>query len=204
MINTTPLSGKVRTIGKIEFRQVRRSGYEERLYESLIGEHHYLGYVRPVGEHLKYLVYADKRPIACFGWSSAWRRLGIRDRFIGWSAEARERNLHYLAYNTRFLLLPWVSVRHLASHLLGRMVKRISGDWEQFYGHPLYYLESFVDRERFEGTSYRAANWIFLGGSSGRGTRSLTSKKTVSVKEVLGYPLSSRFRELLGDREKAA
>ena len=197
LIDSNLLSGKLSTIGAIEFRQVRRTGYEEQLLESLIEEHHYLGRVRAVGEHLKYLVYADKRPIACFVWSSAYRRLGIRDRFIGWSVEARRRNIHYLAYNTRFLILPWVSVPHLASHLLGRMVKLLSRDWQRFYGHPLYYLESFVDAERFKGTSYRAANWRFLGLSSGRGTRAATRQKTVPVKEVLGYPLTKRFRELL-------
>jgi len=197
LIDSSEVRGKLSELGKLEFRQVRRTG-DEKLFDSLIEEHHYLGYAKAVGEHLKYLVYAPReRPIACFGWTSAWRALGLRDRFIGWSPEARRSNLHYLAYNTRFLILPWISVPHLASHLLGRMVKRISGDWEHIYGHPVYYLESFVDLEKFRGTSYKAANWEFLGKSSGCGTRSATSKKTVPIKEVLGYPLTKRFRELL-------
>jgi len=202
LIDTSPLTGRLSEIGHIEFRQVRRSGYEEHLFEWLIAEQHYLGYARPVGEHLKYLVYADKRPIACFGWSSATRRLGHRDRFIGWSAEARRDNIRYLAYNTRFLILPWVSVKHLASHLLGQMARRISSDWESIYGHSIYYLESFVDADRFSGTSYRAANWEFLGLSSGRGTRAKTHAATVPKKEVLGLPLSRRFRELLSSTSR--
>ena len=151
-IDSMPISAALSEIKPLVFYQVRHTE-QEVLFNSLIQEHHYLGYVRPIGEHLKYLVYTKERPVACFAWSSATRRLGVRDRFIGWSPQARQQNLHYLAYNTRFLILPWVSVPHLASHLLGRMVKLISGDWERFYGHPLYYLESFVDSERFAGAN---------------------------------------------------
>ena len=102
----------------------------------------------PVGEHLKYSVYAWGRPIACLAWSSAPRHLGARDRFIGWTAEARRRNLRFLAYNPRFLIVPWILVKHLASHILGQMARRIAGDWERTYGHPVYFLETFVDPER--------------------------------------------------------
>ena len=118
---------------------------EEPLFNSLMEHHHYLGYEQPVGEHLKYVVWAQGRPIACLAWSSAPRHLGSRDRFLGWSAAARRRNIHLLAYNTRFLILPWVEVPHLASHLLGRMAKRLSEDWEHLYEHPIYFLETFVD-----------------------------------------------------------
>jgi hypothetical protein len=175
---------------------VRRSP-EERLFASLIEEHHYLGYTQPVGEHLKYVVLARGRPIACFAWSSAVRHLAPRDRFIGWSPEVRKRNLHLLAYNTRFLILPWVEVPHLASHLLGELSRRISGDWERLYGHSVYYLETFVDPARFRGTCYRAANWRFLGLTTGRGKDAPTQKPTRPVKEVLGYPLTKHFRNLL-------
>ncbi len=196
-VDSSPISCGIPELGEIAFLQVRGSR-QEAVYDSLIEEHHYLGYSNPVGEHLKYLVYAcGGRPIACFGWSSAWRRLGIRDRYIGWSDKAREKNLQFLAYNTRFLLVPWVKVRHLASHLLGRMARIISADWERIYGHPVYYLESFVEVDRFAGTSYRAANWGFLGRSSGRGTRAETHKATVAQKEVLGLALRKDFRELL-------
>ena len=160
---------------------------------------HYLGYEQPVGEHLKYLVWTQGRPVACLAWSSAPRHLGSRDRYLGWSAEARRRNIRFIAYNTRFLILPWVRVEHLASHILGRMAARISPDWQRMYGHPIYFLETFVDPERFRGTCYRAANWVLLGKTTGRGKQSNSYVPNRSIKEVLGYPLTKRFRELLAE-----
>jgi len=192
-----PVEGTVAAIGPLEFRQVRRTAAEP-LFNGLIEAHHYLGYTQPVGEHLKYLVYAQRTPVACLAWSSAPRHLGPRDRFIGWSAQARRRNIRFVAYNLRFLILPWVAVDHLASHLLGRMAKVLVQDWERVYGHPVYFLETFVDPARFRGTCYRAANWIWLGRTTGRGKDAPTSKPTRPVKDVLGYPLTGQFRELLG------
>ena len=156
---------------------------------------HYVS--EPVGESLKYLVWGQSRPIACLAWSSAPRHLGARDRYIGWSADARRRNIRFLAYNPRFLVVPWVRVKRLASHILGRMAARISQDWESFYSHPLYFLETFVDPERFRGTCYYAANWVWLGETTGRGKASNSYVPNRSIKHVLGYPLSPRFRELL-------
>ena len=153
---------------------------------------------QPVGEHLKYLACAQGQPIACFAFCSAPRHLGSRDRFIGWSAAARLKNIRLLAYNTRFMVVPWVTVAHLASHLLGRVARQVSGDWEQLYGHPVHFLETFVDPARFHGTCYRAANWVWLGLTTGRGKDAPTHKPTRPVKEVLGYPLCRDFRERLG------
>ena len=195
-VDTTPLRAPLAALQPVAFRQVRRSEHEA-LFGALLQAHHYLGYTRPVGEHLKYLVYAKGRPIACFAWSSAPRHLGPRDRFIGWSAQARRENIRFIAYNSRFLVLPWIEVRHLASHLLGSMAKRLSSEWEAVYAHPLYYLESFVDPERFAGTCYRAANWRFLGRTTGRGKADQTKKPNRSRKEVLGYPLTAHFRQRL-------
>ena len=197
-IDRTPIEARLRDLPAIEFQQVRRTA-EEPLFNSLMEEHHYLGYEQPVGEHLKYVVWAESRPLACLAWSSAARHLGARDRYIGWSAEARRRNVRYLAYNTRFLILPWVRVEHLASHLLGRMAARISEDWQRIYGHPIYFVETFVDPVRFRGTCYRAANWIVLGETTGRGKQSNSYVPNRSIKEVLGYPLNKHFRELLGE-----
>jgi hypothetical protein len=197
-IDATPIEDRLPDLQPLEFEQVRRTT-DEPLFNSLMEEHHYLGYQQPVGEHLKYLVWAQGRPVACLAWSSAPRHLGSRDRYIGWSAEARRRNIGFLAYNTRFLILPWVRVEHLASHILGRMTARISEDWQRMYGHPIYFLETFVDPERFRGTCYRAANWVFLGKTTGRGKQSNSYVPNRSIKEVLGYPLTKRFRELLGD-----
>jgi Domain of unknown function (DUF4338) len=195
-IDTTPIQGPLKQLQPIEFQPVRRTP-DEPLFNSLMEHHHYLGYEQPVGEYLKYVAWAQGRPIACLAWSSAPRHLGSRDRFIGWSAAARRRNLHFLAYNTRFLILPWVEVPHLASHLLGGMAQRLSQDWERLYQHPIYFLETFVDPTRFRGTCYRAANWIRLGPTTGRGKDDQTNRPNRSIKEVLGYPLTRRFRELL-------
>jgi hypothetical protein len=198
LIDTTQQEGGVRQIQPLEFMQVRRSG-DEPLFNSLMEQHHYLGYEQPVGEHLKYLVWSQGRPVACVAWSSAPRHIGARDRYIGWSAETRRRNIRFIAYNTRFLILPWVRIEHLASHILGRMAARISDDWEQMYGHPIYFLETFVDPERFRGICYRAANWVLLGRTTGRGKQSNSYVPNRSIKEVLGYPLTKHFRQRLGE-----
>ncbi len=195
-IDTTPLRVLLRELRPLEFRQVRFST-EESLFAALIEQHHYLGYTRPVGEHLKYIVYGGSRPVACFAWSSAPRHLGPRDRYIGWSAEARRRNLRGVVYNSRYLILPWVEVPHLASHLLGRMVRVLSGDWQRIYGHPIYFAETFVDPRRFRGTCYRAANWVELGWTTGRGKDAPTRRPNRPLKQVLGYALTSRFRQRL-------
>jgi len=196
LVDTTPIQGRLSQLQPIEFQPVRRTG-DEALFNSLMEQHHYLGYERGVGEHVKYLAWGQGRPIACLAWSSAPRHLGSRDRYIGWNAEARRRNLRFLAYNTRFLILPWVVTPHLASHLLARMTKRLSEDWQRLYQHPIYFVETFVDRTRFRGTCYRAANWIVLGETTGRGKDDHTNRPNRSIKEVLGYPLTPRFRELL-------
>jgi hypothetical protein len=197
LIDKTPIEDPLRKLQPLEFEPVRRTA-QEPLFNSLMEEHHYLGYEQPVGEHLKYLVWAEGRPIACLAWSSAPRHIGSRDRYIGWDAAARRSKIHFIAYNTRFLILPWVRVEHLASHILGRMAARISDDWQQMYGHPIYFLETFIDPERFRGTCYRAANWVLMGRTTGRGKRSNSYVPNRSIKEVLGYPLTKRFRELLG------
>jgi hypothetical protein len=195
-VDATPIRGALAGIRPISLQQVRRTS-EEPLFNSLIEQHHYLGYEQPVGEHLKYLVWAQGRPIACMAWSSAPRHLGSRDRHIGWSAEARRRNIRFVAYNTRFLILPWVEVPHLASHILGSIASSLSKDWEHLYDHPVYFAETFIDPGRFRGTCYRAANWKLLGLTTGRGKDDMTHRPNRPVKEVLGYALTPRFRELL-------
>jgi Domain of unknown function (DUF4338) len=195
-VDQAPLPTNLAELGLLEIRQVRRTP-DEAMFNSLIQQHHYLGYTQPVGEHLKYVVYAGARPIACAAWSSAPRHLGSRDRFIGWAPKARLANVRLLAYNTRFLILPWVVVPHLASHLLARMARRQSPDWQALYGHPIYFLETFVDPQRFRGTCYRAANWIHLGVTTGRGKDAPTEARNRSIKNVLGLPLVKDFRQRL-------
>lgn len=193
---TTPLAGSLASLGALTIRLVRRTE-DETLFAQLLRDHHYLGYSRPVGEHLKYLVVAGERPLACLAWSSAPLQLDLRDRFVGAPKAAYRHNLHQIAYNSRYLIVPWVEVPHLASHLLGRIVRRISADWQELYGHPLQLLESFVDIERFRGTCYRAANWLCLGRSKGRGTKSKPGQPDCSIKELWVYPLGKHFRQRL-------
>jgi hypothetical protein len=195
-VDQAPLNMSLAELGPLQVRQVRRTP-EEALFNSLLQEHHYLGYSQPVGEHLKYLVFAQGRPIACVAWSSSPRHLGSRDRFIGWSAQARLKNIALLAYNTRFLILPWVKVPHLASHILGRMARTLSADWQHLYAHPIYFVETFIDPQRFAGTCYRAANWKLMGQTTGRGKDDQEHKANRSIKEVLGYPLLKDFRQRL-------
>jgi len=192
-----PVRGPLSEILPLEIEQVRQSE-QEPLFNSLVEQYHYLRYQRPVGEHLKYLVRTRGQAIACLAFSSAPRHLASRDRFIGWDAAARRRNLHLIAYNTRFLILPWVQqAPHLASHILGRMARQVSRDWERFYAHPIHLLETFVDPERFAGTCYRAANWMVVGKTTGRGKDSNSDRPNRSLKLVLVLPLDRRFRELL-------
>lgn len=197
LLDRAVIAERLSELGQLQLRQVRRTGAEEKQFNALIDAHHYLGYAQPVGEHLKFIVYAQQRPVACFAWSSSSPPLAPRDRYIGWSAKAKAQNIHLLAYNTRFLILPWVQVRHLASHVLGLMTRQLSWHWEQVYGHPIYLAETFVDRERFAGTCYRAANWIYLGQTTGRGKDAPTGAATRSKKDVLVLPLTKRFRQLL-------
>ena len=193
-VDRTPIAASFAALGPVEIRQVRRTP-DEPLFGGLIQEHHYLGYVQPVGEHLK-LAFAGGRPVACLAWSSAPRHLGPRDRFIGWSASARRQNIRYVAYNSRYLILPWVEVPHLASHLLGRMARMLPVEWEKVYGHPVYFLETFVHRERYRGTCYRAANWAVVGQTTGRGKDDrMHLGPNRPVKDVLCYPLVKDFRE---------
>jgi len=195
-VDTTPLRATVAELRPLDFRLVRRTR-EEPIFNGLMEEHHYLGYVQPVGEHLKYLVYAHGRVVACLAWCSAPRHLGPRDRFIGWTPEYRKKNIRFLAYNTRYLLLPWVHAKCLASHILGCMARRLPHDWDAVYGHPVYFLETFVDPARNRGTCYLAANWVPLGRTTGRGHNAPTKKPRVPVKEILGYPLVRDFRTRL-------
>jgi hypothetical protein len=195
-LDQTPIELNFSRMPEPVIRQVRRLP-EEKLFNALIEHFHYLGYRQPVGEHLKHLVFIDERPVACFSWSSAPRHLGPRDRFIGWSPEVRRKNLHLIAYNSRFLILPWVRIPSLASHLLARMTRTLSRDWENLYGHPIVLLETFVDSERFRGTCYRAANWIHVGQTTGRGKDDLTHKANRSLKDIWTYPLTRSFRQVL-------
>jgi len=196
LLDQSPVTGPLRALMPLEIRLVRRTAWEA-IFNGLIERDHYLGYIQPVGEHLKYMVFAQDRPVACLTWSSAPWHIGPRDKFIGWSPEVRRQNLSLITCNTRFLILSWVQVPHLASHILGRMARQISLDWQQIYGHRIHYLETFVDQERFPGTCYRAANWRHLGQTTGRWRRDKKGEAERHIKDVLAYPLRKDFRAKL-------
>jgi len=199
-VDRSPIGGVLKELEPLQIRQVRR-GDGEGLWAGLIEGYHYLGYSHLVGEQLKYMVFSGQRPIAALGFSSAPRHLGPRDRFIGWTGEQRRAGIRFVAVNNRFLILPWVRVPHLASHLLGRIARRIGGDWQALYHHGIYFLETFVDPSRHAGTCYLAANWRLLGRTTGRGKDDQTHRPNRSLKDIWGYPLVADFRRRLAEQQ---
>jgi len=171
------------------------------LFQCLLARYHYLGFRSIVGENMKYMVFdREQNPLACLLFGSAAWKCAPRDDFIGWDAETRKANLKFLTNNMRFLILPWVRVPHLASHILGRAARRINGDWMNKYGHPIYLLETFVERDCFQGICYQAANWIYVGQTRGRSRNGHPGLK-VPIKDIYLYPLTKIFRDLLSQRE---
>jgi Domain of unknown function (DUF4338) len=195
-VDRSPLCGRLADLSPLEWCQVRKTPQEPE-FNWLLESEHYLGFTHPVGESLKFMVFSGLRPVALFSWSSAPRHLAPRDNYIGWTPEQRKKGLHYLAYNSRFLVPSWVQVPHLASHVLSRMTRILPQEWQKVYGHPVYFAETFVDTTRHRGTCYRAANWVFMGRTTGRGKDDHTNKPNRPVKDVLGLPLTKDFRERL-------
>jgi hypothetical protein len=171
---------------------------EMALFQFFLRRYHYLGHRNCVGENLKYLV-RDRthRPLACLLFGAAAWKLRARDAWIGWESEARQRSLFLLANNTRFLILPWVRVPHLGSHLLGRVAARLSADWRNQYRHPICLVETFVERERFGGVCYRAAGWWPVGATTGRTRNDERHQATAPVKEVYLKPLVPDWKRRL-------
>lgn len=190
----TPLT----TLFPLSFVIPRGHSDEARRFDHYLASHHYLGFRRAVGENMKYLV-RDRhgRDLACVLFGSAAWKTKPRDEFIGWNSETRARNLLWITNNTRFLILPWVRVPHLASHVLGRILRRIRNDWQAQYGHPVHLLETFVEQGRFVGTCYKAANWIYIGSTTGRSRQDRYRTLAVPIKDIYLYPLIPRFKEAL-------
>ncbi len=187
-------------LGPLEVREVSSDVEGREILAAALAEFHYLGYSGSVGENAQYLVtQGSSRVLAgvLFG-SAAWK-CRDRDRFIGWTAEARERNLALITNNQRFLILPWVRVPCLGSWILSRVLRRLSVDWQAKYGHPIALVETFVERERFRGTVYRAANWQHVGVTQGRTRQDRNSSLSVPVKDLYVYPLARNFREVLSE-----
>ena len=197
---SAPIAGALKALTPLQINAVVNGSEQDRLFRCLLSGYHYLGFGHLAGENMKYLVHSrDGRPLACLLFAAAAWKCGPRDAFIGWNASVRARKLHYVANNTRFLVLPWVAVPHLASHLLSRIARRIQTDWQAKYGHALYCLETFVERHRYRGVCYRAANWQRVGHSTGRGRNDRHHRLSVPVKDLYLYPLDRDFRRRLCD-----
>ena len=196
VVDQTPIQCTVGELLPINLEQVRRTAFE-KLFNGLISEYHYLDYTQPIGEHLKYIAFAGERPIACLAWGSSPWYIGARDRFIGWSKEERENNLHLIANNLRFLILPWIDVPCLASYLLALNRRCLSREWQRLYHHPIHLVETFVDTEKYRGTCYKADNWICVGKTTGIGRLSKSRRPSLSKKDVYIHPLTRRFRKEL-------
>lgn len=194
------ISASLADIFPLQIKMVRGTPWDG-LYKGLIEAYHYLGYCQTVGENLRYIVFHKGCPLVCIGWGQAAWKVACRDNFIGWSPAQRNRNIHLIAQNTRFLILPWVKVPYLASHILGRMSRILPQDWQRVYNHPLVLLETFVDIERFKGTCYKAANWIHVGVTKGRGKWDTHYQYSVPLKAVFLYPLEKNFREILTNHD---
>jgi hypothetical protein len=194
-----PIRGTLPDLRPLTVHVVAPGSEDLPLFNGLLAHGHYLGHRNTVGENLRYLVRDRQgRGVACALFGSAAWKCAARDAFLGWDRDARERNLQGLTNNTRFLVLPWVIVPHLASHVLGLIARRIRADWQTKYGHPVHALETFVDRSRFQGTCYRAANWLRLGATRGRTRNDREHRIRASVKDVYFYPLIPDFRRELG------
>lgn len=192
------VTGTLRQLGPLAIQEISNDAAERKRFAAALAEFHYLGYRGTVGENLQYAVSDTAgRLLACllFG-SPAWK-CQSRDEFIGWSVEQRQRRLNFITNNTRFLILPFVRVPHLASWILGQALRKLSQDWQRKYGHPILLVETFVERDRFAGTSYKAANWIWLGSTTGRSRQDRKHTLQVPIKEVYVYPLHRRFRKEL-------
>ncbi len=190
-----PVTGDLRDLGKLQVLEVSSDVGARRRFAAALFEFHYLGCRGTVGENLRYTVTDHTgRLLACLLFGSAAWKCRPRDEFIGWTPHQRQGRLHLITNNTRFLILPFVKVPHLASWILGRVLRRLSGDWEMKYGHPIVLVETFVERDRFPGTSYKAANWVRVGATTGRGRQDRDHTMRVPVKDIYVYPLRRGFR----------
>ena len=183
-------------LGELEFRRVK-TREDSSLWNELIERHHYIGYKPLPGAQIRYLVFAGPHLLAALGFGAAAWKVAPRDQFIGWTPQERVRNLHLVINNARFLILPWITSHNLASRILGGVSKRLGQDWQDRYGYRPVLLETFVDRARFRGTCYRAANWVCVGPTQGRGKLDRLCQRPLPVKDIFLYPLDKHFQRKL-------
>jgi hypothetical protein len=193
-----PLTAALNSIGALRIREVSADKADRQECRAALERFHYLGWSGAVGENVTYAVHHESgRLLSCLVFGAAAWKCAARDRFIGWSADERQRHLDHIANNTRFLVLPFVRIPHLASWIFGQVLRRLAADWNAKYGHSIVLAETFVDRSRFRGTCYRAANWIWTGVTTGRSRQDRTHTLQVPVKDIYVYPLRRRFRQEL-------
>ncbi len=197
--DTSELKGTVSAFGSLTIKMVRNSP-DEKVWDTLVDQYHYLGHTPIVGAYLKYMAWLDDRLVACLGWGSAAWKVRDRDRFIGWDAATRQQNLAGIVNNVRFLILPWINITHLASKVLAANMRVLGRDWQQYYNQSIVLLETFVETDRFQGTCYKAANWQLVGKTTGRGKYDRAHRNSQPVKAIFLYPLATDFRERLGVR----
>ena len=194
----TPIETSLSLLQPLKAEAVEET-WQVNEFKSYIEQFHYLGFERTVGENLKYMVYsAEGRLLACLLFGSAAWSCRDRDAYIGWDRQSRKAHLQEITNNVRFLIPAWVKVPHLASHVLSLICRRLSRDWENKYGHPIYCLETFVECDRFKGTCYKAANWVYVGKTVGRGRDDIDNTASLPIKDIYLYPLHKMYRQLLG------
>lgn len=194
----TPIEIKLSALQPLQVKVVEEK-QQVHEFKSYIEHYHYLGFDRTVGENMKYMVFsAGGRLLACLLFGSAAWSCRDRDEYIGWDKQSRKLNLQEVTNNVRYLVLPWIKVPHLASHILSLISHRLSSDWEKKYGHPIYCLETFVECDRFLGTCYKAANWVNVGKTTGRGRDDIDKTASLPIKDIYLYPLNKKYKKLLG------
>lgn len=191
-----PFDQPARALTPLALRRVRTKG-ESRLWNESIQRYHYLGHKPLPGAQLRSIVYSGEQPIALLGFGAAAWTSAPRDRYIGWTHQQRRRNLHLVVNNARFLILPWVQSKNLASMILAKAARILPSHWQEVYRYRPVLLETFVENPRFQGTCYKAANWIYLGQTKGRGKLGPAGKQSVPIKDLLVYPLDRCFRDPL-------
>ena len=189
-----PINKPISEIGEIEICSVKTK-MESRLWNELIERYHYLGYKPLPGAQIRYLIYCQDGLVSAIGFSASAWKVAPRDKWIGWTSEQRQQRLHLIINNSRFLILPWVNVQHLASKILSLCAKRIKTDWYERYRYSPVLLETFVEKERFRGTCYKAANWIYVGQTQGRGKKDTHNLCLLPIKDIWMYPLIKDFRK---------
>ncbi|VAW75556.1 hypothetical protein MNBD_GAMMA13-981, partial [hydrothermal vent metagenome] len=191
----TPIQEPVHQLGELQLRITEPA--DSRLWNEYIERYHYLGFTPLPGAQLRYFVSLDDQVLALLGFGAAAWQVAPRDNFIGWSHDQRRRHLPLIVNNARFLILPWVQSKNLASKILAMATRQLPDDWFKRYNIRPVLMETFIERERFAGTSYRAANWITIGKTQGRGKLGPAGKQSVPIKDILLYPLARDFRRAL-------